>query len=444
MRTVLTLAMVLVLGDAWVSAQAVQAGAARGAPRKVPSGVSVLVIDPELRATKARMVGLDSRAGVLVMDESGIERRIGVERVIAVIASDPSADPGLGVGGYTPASRRRPPTSEQIEAMLAGRSSGLLVTTDGQRFPGTLRPRAASGHDGGQDVLRWVHPLRGEFECSLDRAAGVWFSLATQGEVVIGAAPSQDELRLANGDTLRGLVASLDGSSASVEVDRAVQTVPIEMVSGVILANPRVPITGACVWLGDGTVVNVSAVSAGRAQDALSITPVLGAMAWEVGIGDVRAWTPAAERLVPLSLIRPSGVRALGGRVHTDPPGVVPNDDDLTLAGAAVLEASDLVLPGPMEVVYEMPTGASRLAFSAALEDENGAWGDAELVVMSEGVERSRARLTESEPVSAVNAIVGAGPLTLRLEAGKYGPVKCRVRLMRPLIRVERPGGAAR
>lgn len=402
--------------------------AASQGQRKQPSGTPVLIVGYELHASRGLLVGFDPGSGPQLADERGRPSRVESSRVLAVIAADPGADGATGIGAWTAPARRRQTDGAMVGALLSGRAQGLLVGVDGQRIPGVLDRGAKPDH------VKWSNERRGSVQVPLDQLGALWLRLgpASGDTGVFTRAPAQDELRLSNGDALRGLLSGIDPDKLTIEIDGKPTDMPAARAEGVVFANPRRPLTGTAVWLSDGSVLKIESAST-VSEDAL-VFNLPGKEQWKAELREVRGWVSAAQRLVALSSVPPTRWAPLGGRVGTDPPSIAFHADDLSLGGSAVLGARDVVLPGAMEAVYELPAGTTRLACTAALEDDAGAWGDCRLTLLQGGRETVSVRLNENEPAVEVNAAVGPGDVTIRLEPGRFGTPKNRVRLLRPLL----------
>lgn len=403
-----------------------------------PQGVSVLVIDSDFRCVRARLISLDSQLGPTLADDAGRTSRADPAKLIAVIAVDPGADPALGVGGYVPAGRRSSLTSAQLAALLRGRDTAVLSLTDGQRLIGKLAIGPDEGAEGGAEVLPWNSERFGPLSVPLDNVLSMVIE-PSAGARLGAKSAAEDRLILNNGDVLRGLLVSI-GSTVRIESEGAEQAVPLARVAGLALANPTSAPAAPMLWLSDGTVACVTKIApdkreltlgvilAGAGGGPPSLEPV------PVALADVRAWSPVPQRITALSAIPVTSFSPLGGRVSADPPRVIVHADDLALPGTAALGVRDVRFAGAMEAEYELPAGSSRFACTAALEDDAGPWGECEVVLISGGREAARVTLTDSEPAAALRAVVGPGKFKVRIEPGRFGPVKNKVRLLRAMV----------
>ena len=87
-------------------------------------------------------------------------------------------------------------------------------------------------------------------------------------------------------------------------------------------------------------------------------------------------------------------------------------------------------MPGPMRTTWTLPRGTSRLAITAELPLESRAWGNLDLIVLVDGVERERHTLSAQSPEAHIRLdLASARELTLELDEGQFGPVQDRVEL---------------
>lgn len=397
------------------------------APPAKPAGMSVMTLDAQLQPRLQRAAGFDETS-VTFTDDSGRKTTAPVTSMVGLIATPPTTQVAQGIGAVA---GKAPLGISTIRRRLEAQKAGALETTDGQRFPGL--PAASAGQ---QDAIVWSHPRFGEITIALDRVS----SMARPGDAapqaaLAGAArdepPREDELILANGDRITGLVVDL-GDPVRIETDGQVVEMPADRVAGAVLSNPRVQRAGTMVWLDDGTIAAIRALSS-RGEDRLLIT-LPGGQSAEYELEALRGIAFNAQRIIPLSSLSPSSQSPVGDRLHADHVTRAHHPGDLGVGAAVTFGAWDLELPGPMRVVYELPEGVQRLALTASLAADTAPWGDCELVIASESRELARVHLSQAEPVAPVNVPVSAGALTITLDPGAYGPIKDHVVLRRAVL----------
>jgi hypothetical protein len=269
-------------------------------------------------------------------------------------------------------------------ALLAGRQrrpafravSGQseLILADGQRMPGALAG-AFTDPQGGMRVV-WKHLGLGAIDVPLDRVAG--FSL--QGGAAIPLAQSADVVRLANGDTIEGLVERI-GEVFVVEQDGQRREIPVDRIAScgfVTSPAPRLPVR---VWHADGTILDGTelkpvgdlafalagpAVLQGRSLVVLTAEEMHGAML--AGGADAR--------IMPLAAIVPAVEAVDGAQLSTSTPQV-----PAALDGTAPLGLASLEIRGPVRLVYGVPKGSERLVGELSVRDRLREWAHAPVVV---------------------------------------------------------------
>lgn len=396
------------------------------APPKQP-GMSVMVLDNQLQPRAQRAVSFDETS-VTFADESGKRTNAPVTSMVGLIATPPTTPASEGIGATGP---RAPLGISTIRRRLEAQKSGALETTDGQRFPGS--PAHSAGQ---QDAVVWSHPRFGDITVALDNVSSMARPSEDPTQNAINFAsrstpPREDELILANGDRITGLVVDL-GDPVRIETDDKVLEMPADRVAGALLSNPRVPRGGVMVWLDDGTIAAIRALSS-RGDDRVLITLPEGQSA-EYELDALRGIAFNASRIIPLSSLTPAEQSPVGERLHAEPLARVQHPQDLGVGSAVTFGAWDLELPGPMRVTYDLPEGVQRLALTASLAQDTAPWGDCEMVISSENAELVRVHLSQAQPSSPINIPVGAGRLTITLDPGAYGAVKDRVVLRRPML----------
>jgi hypothetical protein len=434
----------LIGGASGAAAQGVQAANAA----EPPTGVPVLVLTTNLKVTSGRLMSLDVQNGATLIESSGKTQRFEPGRTLVLVATDAGAEPTLGIGAYAPSSARGAPDASLMTRALLARTGGLLVTAWGERITGSLRTT-----DVGKDRVGWSSARLGVFEVPLEAVSSVRIGVP-ESERDVAVDPNaaaamlppplpvpgaDDAVVLRNGDTVRGLVTRVD-STVAIEGEAAgagERVFEAARVSGVVLANPMKDLAGQTIWLADGSVLNLVAATTEKSPKGplVRLETKVGAKG-TVPLAEVRAWVPAAERVTALSSMPLSRVTALAGRVFAPRPMTLAHPDDVAMPGIAALGAADIVMLGGVEAAFTLPKGARRLVATVALEDDAGEWGDCEVVFTGAGGEggTQRVHLSEEQPAAAVSVLLGGGELVLRVEGGRFGTVKDRVRVMRGLV----------
>jgi len=413
-------------------------------------------------------------AGQLVFDGGEMDATGAVERVgIASIRTLPGATGGeLSVIDVRGVARTRTlaetialvpsawaegqpsPGAAAIDAWaLAG--APFIELIDGQRFVG--RPGRISA-DG--ETIAWLHERFGTLLFPLDEVARfVMRPGATDTVTTSSAAAKSDTIWLINGDRLEGFLESIgprsggEGFALTIDAGGAPVTIPVDQVIRAQFANPRQALAGPVAWLADGSVVRLAAIETDPQRSVLSLT---ASAARRVGgppgdasespgtIATARFSTTElsaivfdSSRVLPLAGLEVLSHRPIG---LSRRPG--PRIDAVDAIPAA-LGAADVLLPGPMEVEWALPTGVTRVVGTARLDEVDTTWG--ECIVVAElltrgGIPRevARIKLGNTAVLASLSADLGttaAGErLRIRVEPGELGPIRDRVRLERVLL----------
>lgn len=399
-------------------------------PTTLTAGATALLIDDQLRAEAVRLLQFNE-SSLVIIDGSGRRVRIPAEGLVALLPSASLPDPAHGVGAVSPVGAQRAVPLDELRRRLEAATGGFVQTIDGTRFPG--QPMATTGST---DMVAWAHPRFGEMAFEIESLASFVKPQASGLRVVLEEDPVEDVLHLANGDLLRGFIVSL-ADPVEIETDGTVIQIPNERVSAAVLSNPRKHLRGLIVWLDDGTVAGVERLVSDSGVEIQLTLPSGQDAIYE--IEHLRAIGFGSGRLVALSDLEPTSQVPVGDRLLGTGITLVQHPDDLLTGSAATLDAFDVELPGPMVVEYELPRGAIRFATTASLADASSPWGDCELIVSIDGVERLRQRITQADPVAPINVPIESGrTLTITLDPGRFGPIKDRVILHRPLLLLAR------
>ena len=402
------------------------AGAAHAQARDT---LSALLIDESLSPRKVQIVAFEGNQ-LVFLDSLGAERRITIDRLAAVVAVDPRADVRDGIGANA-----APALGQQEETMIVADAdeTGVLQLTDGQHFPGTLVPAVSE-----EEVITWQHGRFGDMRVSLDIVSGFFRSDIRTTRAVRDSLPSEDELYLVNGDILRGFLAGL-GDPVTFEAGNQVVELEPQRVAGARLANPRTNVSGLVVWLNDGTVAALDSIVSRRDRDLVVTLPEGQAGVYD--ITDLRGVAFDAARIRNLADLQPTMQAPVGERLYVEPIRLLRHPD----SGDEVvdpLNSRDVLLPGPMEVTWDLPDRTERFAGTASLVYGTAPWGDCEFVIRLDDVEHFRTRLNPDTPVMPFNIPVNsASRMSITIEPGAFGPIHDRVIIHRPTILLE-AGGA--
>ncbi|MCA9309646.1 MAG: hypothetical protein KDA21_00435, partial [Phycisphaerales bacterium] len=257
--------------------------------------LSAMLIDETLTPRKVTLVGFDGNQ-VIFLDQQGLERRIGQDRLTALVAIEASTDLRDGLGA---AAHRAFDGFETAPDPSASAASGLVRLVDGRRFPGESEPSPSF-----EETVIWHHQRFGELRIPLDAISALmqagwqgWHDAATDHDT-----PVEDELYLLNGDVLRGF---LVGLSDPVEFETGDDIVELETgrIGGIRLANAPETISGMVVWLNDGTVATLDRIASRQDRNLVLTLPEGQAGVYEVS--EVRGLAFDAARIRPLAALTP-------------------------------------------------------------------------------------------------------------------------------------------
>jgi hypothetical protein len=406
------------MSAAGLSAAALAAQREADAPASIPEtdapGRPAVMIDEGLASKRIRLLSLDDKQ-VEFIDELQRKRRLPRTAVLALIA-----DPSEPAKEERRAWSRTPLTPP-----------GVLETVDGQRFPGDT-----AGAPPDAESFAWDIPALGRFELPLDLVRFVRRKDSVEPAPVAGRAPAADTIVLTNGDRLTGFLAGVGATVRFEPTGADPVEIGLDRVAAMILANPAKPARGPRVWLEGGAVAAVRRLTIdteGRMLLSLEAGPT-GSFEWS----KLRALSFDAARLVPLSSMAIAQQEPTGDRRWAPPLQVASGAAEDGALEERPLDAADLVLPGPMRVRWDLPEGAARLSATLALAPGSEPWGDCEVIIKSGTREIARRRLIGGNDAVTINVELSSGPLTIEVDAGRYGPIKDRVVIGRPLIMIGR------
>jgi len=320
---------------------------------------------------------------------------------------------------------------------------GILELTDGQRFVGT-----ASVAEAGEEMLAWNYSRLGLISLPLESVRRIVLPriMNTDQARPPLEVEADDLVRLTNGDTLRGFVATY-GSTTSIELnDGSTIDTPITVLDEITLANPQLLPTGTRLWLTGGNIIDVQKLEpAAKANKVGSMTVTLDAGTitqlgsssaaseaddaevgphFEIDRNLIEAINFDTQSLIPLASLDARAIeRALTIDTHS----------------TAALGAVDIHMPGPMSATWILPRGSTRLAFTAELPLESRAWGNLDLIVLIDGAERQRHTLSAESPEAHIRLDTeNARELTITLDEGAFGPVQDRARLREAVVLIGR------
>lgn len=293
---------------------------------------------------------------------------------------------------------------------------------DGQVLVGTLV------ESGDEESLRLSLSVGPEVEVSLDDL----LSLAMDRDAQTPAVQEDDVILLATGETLIGFVETITHESVGFVVGDADDPIdiPLERVRALSVANKPEPADTSKdlvrVWLADDTAVLLQETSLDKDQQTLNGSPVL-----EIKPGKLSLPMDRVVRIEPmlgryaLSAMSSAPMKLLaGGEVFgVKMPPRVASDGSIRLHA-------------PTTAGFELPKGATRLAFTAelALDDpdlppKRRAMAGCELVVYEGDAVIGQCKLEHDKAPTRLNLAVSGTDLRIEVRPGVNGPVLDRVRI---------------
>ncbi|MDG2021455.1 MAG: hypothetical protein P8J59_05855 [Phycisphaerales bacterium] len=367
-----------------------------GPPTPVAGSIPSRVLDRNLEEHPADPIVIDATK-VLGWDHpGGILRSVPIDDALTVIVG--------------PATERDSTPEWRFIRKRAGDQTEHLGPyirfVDGQFVPGSLTA------DGTTPLWRnaWLHDLPIE----LDRI--------TEMRIIDGAeVPSVedvDEVILANGDRVRGLIESI-GMELVIDRMRGSETsltrIPIDRVASFAMVNPDEQPRGMNAWFLGGHRLAGAGIRIGDDGYVRIERPGLGGDMAEVPVEFLRGIVFDAGRVVPLATI-PVVIDA------GDASSVRPWIPEPTVSpGNWPIDAAPIRLDGPLRATWTLPAAGCR--FSATIElPVDSIRGSFDLVVRDDQREVRRVAIDASNPVTRIVTPLTSDRLTIEIEMGADGP----------------------
>lgn len=298
---------------------------------------------------------------------------------------------------------------------------GLLVLSNGQRFPG----EAISGAKAGENVLVWSHRKLGRIEAPLALVRSVSFASTNE------PAPADltDVVMLTNGDRIEAYITALgDPVTMTLASNNKPMSVPMERIASIAMVSPERPSTGRRLWLTDGTVLDVSQFRIGH-DGKVRITPAgsfVASTQESLDLNELRAALFDANGATPVAKLEPTSIDGPRTRYVLVPPvATEPN---------APIGLSPIEFSGPVTVRYALPSSPVEFVAEATIPPAYRTWGDLVLVVLDDDREVFRARLNRDQASVAVHTRLRGSEMTIRIEEGANGPLQDTVALEHALL----------
>jgi len=317
----------------------------------------------------------------------------------------------------------------------------LWTTVDGD----AIRGRIAGGSDRSVTLRR---KDLGDVEFPLTQLRQIALPSAVRIEPT-STAPSgkDDEILLANGDRLVGLVERIDPNGLSVETSNGRIVLPFDVLRLVrLVATDRLaatsstrPAVRARLTLRDGSTLTVSALQWNRDELRFRIRGAQGDTEYRLRIEQIvrlevvggrwqglDALTPEVAEHTPLLDVRwpyRVGRNVLGGPLRV---------------GGRSYERG-LGVHSRFRLVYDVPQGSERFVTGYALDDDSGDWGHVAVRILVDGrvVHEAPDVRKDGQLRHASVDLKGARRLELFVDFGKNGDVQDRLDWIEPgIVRV--------
>jgi hypothetical protein len=326
---------------------------------------------------------------------------------------------------------------------LAGATSGVLVFTDGQRFPGNIVPRESA--DG--TILAWRHPWIGAIDIVLERTRGIVVAPGA----VLPESTTGDVVLLGNGDRVEGLVERLApqvrieriGTDAAAPPDIA--SIPIDRISAIALVTPRVESTQPRIWIVDGTVLDgepvvpvdrPTGVQVLRAKDG----PLPGrfditAVPWAderrrrtESFESIAAFAPSPSKLLPLAAIEARSVESSG-----DTPRIAV-DGPVASTAPHALDCPPILVRGPVVVRWDLPESGCLLVGELHVAEADPRWTHFDVVLRDGDRELLRRTMEADSRAVPIAFRLEGRSLSIEVTEGDGGPIRDALLLRRMLV----------
>jgi hypothetical protein len=365
-------------------------------PTPVGRSIPARILDQELNELPADPILIDATKIISWDHPDGTPEGVLINSALAVIVG--------------PATERASTPEWRFIRKRAGDQAALrgpyVRFVDGQVIPGNL---TADG-----ETLLWRNAWLHDLPIDLDRISEM--------RLIDGAEVPEvedvDEVILANGDRVRGLIESI---GSDLIIDRLkgsepnLTRIPIDRVASFAMVNPDDVPRGMHVWLLGGHRIAGSGIRIGDDGYVRIERPVLGGDTAEVPIEFLRGIVFDAGRVIPLAAI-PAEIDA------GDAGAIRPWIPEPTLSpGNWPIDAAPIRLDGPLRATWKLPIAGCRLSATIELPVDS-IRGSFEVVVRDNQQEIRRVAINASNPVERIMVPLTSDRLTIEIEMGDDGP----------------------
>ena len=298
---------------------------------------------------------------------------------------------------------------------------------NGHVIPGTMVAR--------DDTIYWRHPRLGTFPIDVEEVS----ALRLVEGVDIPIAETLDQVVLANGDSIEGLILELADPlpiERTIGEETTITKIPMERVAAIALVNPPIDPTGILVWTDDGARFSVEDVLVGDDGYVRIVRPSPSAHAEVEFQGQsLRGILFDPGAVIPLASLEAQVDvgKAKDIRHWAPPPRIAP--------GFWPLGAAEIELDGPIRARWTLPEKGCTVSARAELPID-AIHGNFELVVRDGGTEVLRRRVDRNEPVHRILHQLTSNELEIELEMGEGGPVQDDLLLHDAVVTLPRNEGS--
>jgi len=263
------------------------------------------------------------------------------------------------------------------------------------------------------ETFVWKSPLLGKVAVPLASVRGI----SRGGGLARLPADKEDVVRLVNGDTVRGALASVEPQQLTLQTQSGALSVPWSSVAEMRLAETSatvaVPKMEFRVELSDGSVWGATQVSANA--EKLMLTPTGGGAA-ELPLAELRSLEREGGRVMWLARQSPLRAQYTPYLTHSAPQPAITTGP--TRVADQVFRTSLRVRP-QSRVAYAVPADATRFRTSYAQEKESPL-ADVTIRIIADGkVLLEKANVTSASPAGPVDIpIAGTKELLLEVDYG--------------------------
>lgn len=303
---------------------------------------------------------------------------------------------------------------------LEGAIAGVLQTTSGERLPGYIVANKSSA-----DLLVWESSVLGPLEFPLDQIDQLNFSAVS---TAIAPDQTSDVLTLVNGDRIEGFITSI---TSAISIEGRADSIPLERIASIDLANPAVPQANTLVWCRDGSIFTTNKL---QLNDKGEVTAIRGTTEARLRPSHLRSINFHPDKLLPLSSLPTPEWSSPDSRRWTPEPS--------TTDSSAGLGSLPLRLPGPGTATWTLPPNPTRFAAVLELPIDCRAWGNPTVTIsINSGTERTilwTGTLDRATPTVAINEAIASDAqdqsLVIDIQPGARGGIQNQIAVRNALI----------